>query len=66
MNNTLVALLTGVGFGGWVYAMTMRQTGGNTKLAIGAAVAAGLVGAFVIYTLFAWVFASDDGSSITQ
>lgn len=56
MNNQLVSLMFGVGVSGWVYYQMMRQTGGNTKSSLIAAVLAGLTGAFVIYTLFAWVF----------
>lgn len=46
----------GIGVGGWAYYQVMRQTGGNTKTSLIAAVLGGIVGAFVIYTLFAWVF----------
>jgi hypothetical protein len=56
MNNTLVAIFFGIGFGGWIYYQLMRRTGGNTKSALISAVLAGLVGFFVIYTLFTMVF----------
>ena len=59
MNNGLVALMFGVGLGGWVYYQMMRHTGNNTKSSLIAAGLAGLVGAFVIYTLFAWVFPAE-------
>ena len=51
----------GVGLAGWVYYQMMRRTGSNTKASLIAAALAGCVGAFVIYTLFAWVFPSETG-----
>lgn len=56
MSNQFVALMFGIGAGGWTYYKMMRQTGGNTKSSLLIAALAGLAGAFVIYTLFAWVF----------
>jgi hypothetical protein len=58
MGNGITGLLFGIGFGGWVYVMVMRQTGGNVKNSLIVAVLAGVVGFFVIYTLLGMVFAS--------
>ena len=55
MSNSLVALMFGVGFGGWIYYQMMRRTS-NTKASLTAAIAAGLMGAFVIFSIFTWVF----------
>jgi hypothetical protein len=46
----------GVGLGGWIYYQMMRRTGSNVKASWTAAIAAGLMGAFVIYSIFAWLF----------
>jgi hypothetical protein len=58
MSNGLTGLLFGVGFGGWVYSIMMRQTGGQAKIAVGVAIFAGLVGFFVVFSLLAWVFST--------
>jgi hypothetical protein len=55
MSNTLTGLLFGIGFGGWIYAMMMRQTGGQAQQSIIVAGAAGAVGFFVIFTLLSVV-----------
>lgn len=60
MNNKTVALLFGLGLAGWVYSIMMRRTGSQTKTSLIAAAGAGLVGAFVLYTLFAMVFPPSD------
>lgn len=52
----MVALLFGIGFGGWVYFQAMRRMPGNIQAVWITTIGAGLVGAFVIYSLFAWVF----------
>jgi len=56
MSNFMVGLLFGVGFGGWVYYKVMRQTGGNTKNSIILAALGGLVGFFVLYSIFGVLF----------
>jgi hypothetical protein len=56
MNNTLVALMFGIGAGGWIYYQMMRRTGSNTKASLITAALGGVVAAFVIYTLFTIVF----------
>jgi len=56
MNNLLTGLLFGAGFGTWVYAMMMRQTGSQTKPSVTVGALAGLVGFFVVYTLLGTVF----------
>ena len=52
----MVALFFGIGLAGWVYFQAMRRMPGNIMAVWVSAIGAGLVGAFVIYTLFAWVF----------
>jgi hypothetical protein len=56
MSNTFVAATFGIGFGAWIYYKLMRQTGGNTKNSLIIAVLGGLVGAFVIYSIFGILF----------
>jgi hypothetical protein len=56
MSNALTGLLFGIGLGGWVYAMMMRQNGGQIQSSVIVAAAAGLVGFFVIYTTLGLIF----------
>jgi hypothetical protein len=56
MSNALTGLLFGIGLGGWVYAMMMRQNGGQIQSSVIVATAAGLVGFFVIYTTLGLIF----------
>jgi hypothetical protein len=56
MGNGLTGVLFGIGFGGWVYYMMMRQTGGNVKSSLITGFLAGLVGFFIIYTLIGMIF----------
>jgi biotin transporter BioY len=46
----IIALLAAVGASGWIYTKFMRRTGGNTKTALTACVAAG-----VVIFLFLWI-----------
>jgi hypothetical protein len=56
MNNFLTGLMFGAGFGAWIYAMMMRQTGGQVKPSLTVGAIAGVIGLFVIYTLLRSVF----------
>jgi len=56
MSNALTGLLFGIGLGGWVYAMMMRQTGGQAQTSLIIAGCSGLVGFFVIFTLLGVIF----------
>lgn len=56
MSNFFVAMLFGVGIGGWIYSKTYRRTGGNrvTSWTVG-----GLVGAIalvVMWTVLIMIF----------
>lgn len=55
MSNQLVALLFGAGVGAWVYSQMMRRTN-VPKTSLYTAIGAGIVAAFVIYTIFASFF----------
>lgn len=52
MSNAVIGLFFGCGLGGFIYSKMIRQTGGNTKSSIIIAVLVGVVGFFVIFTLF--------------
>jgi hypothetical protein len=56
MSNALTGLLFGAGFGAWIYAMMMRQNGGQTKPSLIIGGLAGAVGFFIIFTLLGVVF----------
>ena len=56
MGNGLTGILFGAGFGTWVYALMMRQTGGNVRTSVTVACIAGFAGFFVIFTLLATFF----------
>ena len=56
MSNTLTGLLFGLGLGGWVYTMMMRQTGGQIQTSLSVAIGAALVGFFVVFTLLGVIF----------
>jgi hypothetical protein len=56
MGNGVTGLLFGLGFGVWVYALMMRQTGGLARPSIITATIAGITGFFVIFTLLASFF----------
>lgn len=60
MSNALTGLLFGIGLGGWIYTMMMRQSGGQTQTSIIVAAVAGLIGFFVVYTTLGLVFPQAD------
>lgn len=53
--NLVIALLFSIGFGGWLYAKTIRSTGGNTKSALTVAGAAGFVTFLVLLMILGLV-----------
>lgn len=59
MNNVVVALLFGIGSGGWVYARVYRKTGGNRQNSIIAAVAVGLVLLIILLMILNAIFPPD-------
>lgn len=42
-SNFLIGLVFAIGAGGWIYAKTMRSTGGNTKSSLMAAGVSGFI-----------------------
>jgi hypothetical protein len=56
MGNGITGLLFGIGFGTWVFALMMKQTGGILKTSLIAATIAGLIGFFVIFTILGTFF----------
>lgn len=60
MSNALTGLLFGIGLGGWIYAMMMRQSGGQVQTSVIVAAIAGLIGFFVVYTTLGLIFPPAD------
>jgi hypothetical protein len=56
MSNAVTGLLFGVGFGGWIYTMMMRRNGGQVQPSAIVAMAAGVTGFFVVFSLLGIVF----------
>lgn len=56
MSNFVVALVMGIGCGGWVYSRVQRRTGGNTQTSLIAAGVCGLIAAIVMWSLLALLF----------
>lgn len=56
MSNALTGLIFGIGFSGWIYAMMMRQNGGQIQQSVTIAAVAGVAGFFVIFSLLSVVF----------
>lgn len=52
MSSAFIAFLFAAGAGTWVYSKIYNQTGGNTKSAVVAAVAVGLLLFFVTWYIF--------------
>ena len=52
MSNVMIGLFFGIGLGGFVYAKMMHQSGGNVKSSIIVALSVGIVGFFVIFSIF--------------
>ncbi len=55
MSNVVVALLLGIGFGGWVYAKTQRSTGGNTQSSLITGGASGIVAAILMLLVLSFI-----------
>lgn len=55
MTSGVTAFVFAVGFGGWIYAMMMRNTS-NQRSSLTAAAVAALAGFVVIFTLLKFVF----------
>jgi hypothetical protein len=56
MSNALTGLLFGIGFGGWLFAMMMRRSGGLVQSSAIIAALGGLVGFFVVFSLLGVLF----------
>lgn len=56
MSNSLIALMFGVGVGGWVYYTMMRYTGGDAKTSWMVSGFVAAIAFFVFYSAFTWVF----------
>jgi hypothetical protein len=56
MSNFVVALLFGIGIGGWIYNKTYRRTGGNrpTSWTVGGIV--GVIAMIVFWTILILIF----------
>ena len=55
MSNTLVALLTALGSGTWVYTKALRRTGGNQPTALTAGGAVGVLVFVVALTVLSFI-----------
>jgi hypothetical protein len=55
-SNFVIALLVGIGFGGWVFAKMQRQTGGNTKSSLTVAIGSGLVALILVTVILGMLF----------
>jgi hypothetical protein len=56
MHSGIVAVVLGVGVGGWVYNKTSHRTGNIVKTSVITAVFVGLIVTFVAFTLFNLLF----------
>jgi hypothetical protein len=56
MHDELIAVVLGIGVGGWVFSKVSRRTGNLMKTSIITAVFVGLIVAFVAFTLLKFVF----------
>jgi hypothetical protein len=56
MDDGLIAVVLGIGVGGWVFSKTSRRTGNLLKTSIITAVFVGLLVTFVAFTLLKLVF----------
>lgn len=55
MSAGLVAIVFGIGVGGWVFNKTSHRTGNVVKTSVITGVFVGLIAAFVFYTLFKFI-----------
>jgi hypothetical protein len=51
-----VALLVGIGFGGWVYSRIYRKTGGNSQNGLIVGAVSGIVALVAVMTILGLVF----------
>ncbi|HUY53395.1 MAG TPA: hypothetical protein VMV24_02345 [Candidatus Dormibacteraeota bacterium] len=56
MSNLVIALLLGIGSGGWVYNKLLRTTGNNKKNALIGAIIIGLLLAILLYLILGSLF----------
>lgn len=51
-----IALLFGIGFGGWVFAKLQRSTGGNTQNSLIGAAVSGFIAILLVMTVLGLIF----------
>jgi hypothetical protein len=55
MTPGVIAILFGIGVGGWVFDKASHHTGNNARTSVITAAFVGLIAAFVFFTLFRFV-----------